>query len=60
MAASMFVAIVDIAIDGHRNERELRKYSSGSAVESARARRPIVKMMAKYTRTIPKSTIGRF
>jgi len=54
------VAIVEIAMDGHRNERELRKYSSGSAAESARARRPIVKMTAKYARTIPKSTIGRF
>ena len=56
----MLVAIVEIAMDGHRNERELRKYSSGSAAESARARRPIVKMTAKYARTIPKSTIGRF
>ena len=54
----MLVAMTEIAMDGHRNERELRKYSSGSAVESARDRRPIVKMTAKYVRTIPKSTTG--
>ena len=53
--AWMFVAIVDIAMDGHRSERELRKYSSGPTCGSARARRPIVKMMLKYAMTIAKS-----
>ena len=56
----MLGAMVDTAMDGHRNERELRKYSSGSETESARARRPIVKMTAKYASTMPKSTTWRF
>ena len=45
--AEMLVAIVDIAMDGHRSERELRKYSSGPTLALARARRPIVNMMTK-------------
>jgi hypothetical protein len=40
--AEMLVAMVEIAMDGHRSERELRKYSSAVTAVLLRPRTPMI------------------
>ncbi len=54
--------MVEMAIDGHLSDRELRKYSSAVTGPRVRERMPMTRVSTKYPRTMsaPVSTAAAY